>query len=208
MNPSTKRILLTAMAAIFLLTACAPAQPTQDPALVQQLIEQSVALTVAAVNAQTAAARPTDTPLPPPTETVPPSPIPLLPTATPFVIVPPTAASVGGGGGGPTTKEFSCDIIRRRPFDNTYFRPNDPFDIRWTIINNGTRTMRAGLDLKYYSGTQMTAVTRVELPEMKPGAQYEVIFDAFAPTQEGNHVMAWIVEGGLCYPYTAIFVEK
>ena len=153
MNQSTQRVLFSVMAVIFLLTACGTPAPaaTQDPALVQQLIEQSVALTVAAQNAQTSEAQaqiPTNTPLPTQTEVAPPTPA--LPTATPFVIVPPTLAPVTGGGGGVTTKpEYACDIIHQRPYDDQTFKPNDTFDVKWTIVNTGTKTWRKGLDLKY-----------------------------------------------------------
>jgi hypothetical protein len=206
MKISKTRILFTAMAIAFVLAACTPAAPpTVDP----NEVATSVALTVAAQNTQTAVARPTDTPIPPPTETVPPSPVPVIPTATPFVVVPPTVVVSGGGGGGSVTKpDYACDIIRRRPFDNTFFRPGDPFDIKWTIVNTGTKTLRAGTDVKFSIGSQMTGVTRVELPEMKPGDQYEIILDAVAPATEGNHIMTWVVEGPLCYPYAAIIVEK
>ena len=210
MNRPTKRILFSVMAAIFLITACVPAaQPTVDPNEVANQVATSVALTVAAQNTQTAVARPTDTSIPPPTETLLPSPtaVPAIPTATPFVVVPPT--TVSGGGGSTTTKpDYACDIIRRRPFDNTFFRPGDTFDIRWTIVNTGTKNLRAGTDVKYSIGSQMVGVTFVELPEMKPGDQYEIILDAVAPATEGNHIMTWVVEGPLCYPYAAIIVEK
>jgi hypothetical protein len=208
MNQSATRILFSGMAMIFLITACAPAAPGPDPDQVARDIATSVALTVAAQNAQTAAAKPSDTPIPPPTETVPPTPIPALPTATPFVVVPPTAVSGGGGGSITVKPDYACDIIRRRPFDNEIFRPNDPFDIRWTIVNTGTKNLRAGTDVKFSIGSLMTGVTRVELPELKPGDQYEIILDAVAPQKEGHHVMTWVVEGPLCYPYAAIIVEK
>lgn len=209
MKISRTRILFTAMAIAFVLAACTPAAPpTVDPNEVANQVATSVALTVAAQNTQTAVARPTDTPIPPPTETVPPSPVPVIPTATPFVVVPPTVVSGGGGGGSVTKPDYDCDIIRRRPFDNTFFRPGDPFDIRWTIVNTGTKNLRAGTDVKFSIGSQMTSVTRVELPEMKPGDQYEIILDAVAPATEGNHIMTWVVEGPLCYPYAAIIVEK
>ena len=216
MNHSTKRILFFALAMIVLLAACVPAAaPTQDPALIQQLIEQSVELTVAAQNAEATERQaqivPSNTPLPTQTEVVPPTPTPILPTATPFVIVPPTnTAAAGGGGSGVTVvkPDYACEAISRRPFDNTIFKPNDEFDIRWTIVNTGTKTLRAGLDLEYLSGPQMTAVKFVELPELKPGASYEVIFDAVAPSKEGLHIMTWRVEGPVCFPYTAIIVEK
>ncbi|HET9907250.1 MAG TPA: NBR1-Ig-like domain-containing protein [Anaerolineales bacterium] len=211
MNRSTKRILFSVTAVIFLLAACVPAaQPTVDPNEVVNQVATSVALTVAAQNTQAALERPSDTPVPPPTETAIPSPtlVPDIPTATPFVVVPPTTVAGGGGGGSPVQQEYDCDIIRRRPFDNTFFRPGDEFDIRWTIVNTGTRNLRAGTDVKFSIGSQMVGVTMVELPEMRPGDQYEIIFDAVAPETEGNHIMTWVVEGPLCYPYTAIIVEK
>lgn len=219
MSASKKQILLGAVAMIILLSACQPAQPTPSPDDVADQVATSVALTVAAQNAQTqAAVSPTavatNTTLPTQTEeAVVPSPTPLetatpLPTAT-AVVVPATSVSGGGGGGGTTTrKEYACDTIRRRPLDNTVFRPGDKFDIKWTIVNTGTKNMRAGLDLHYNSGVQMTSRTRLELPELKPGDQFAVDFDAVAPSTEGTHVMTFIVEGALCYPYVAIVVEK
>jgi hypothetical protein len=214
MSPSTKQALFSIVVLIFLFSACVPAQPTQNPNDVANQVATSVALTVAAQNAQTQSAQSptpeaTNTTLPTQTSEVPPSPTPIPPTVTAVVTVPPTSVPGGGGGGGTTTKrEFACDIIRRRPLDNTVFRPGAKFDIKWTIVNTGTKNMVAGLDLHYNSGPQMTSRTRLELPELKPGDQYAVDFDAVAPTTEGHHVMTFIVEGGLCYPYVAIIVEK
>ena len=219
MSPSTKRILFSALALMILLSACQPAQPTQNGVDVDNQVATSVALTVAAQNAQTqAAVSPTpvvtNTTLPTQTEAgVVASPTPLetataLSTAT-AIVIPATSVSGGGGGGGSSTqKEFACDTIRRRPLDNTSFRPGDRFDIKWTIVNTGTKTMVAGLDLKFNSGTQMTSRTRVELPELEPDEQFAVDFDAVAPEKEGTYIMAFMVEGGLCYPYVAIVVEK
>ena len=217
MSASKKNILLGAMTVVVLLSACQPAPaPTQDAGDVENQVATIVALTVAAQNAQTQAAvsptpEATNTTLPTQTEVGVPSPTLLatstaLPTAT--VIVLPTSSSGGGGGGTTTQREYSCDTIRRRPLDNTSYRPGDKFDIKWTIVNTGTKTMVAGLDLKFNSGTQMTNRTRVELPELKPGAQFAVDFDAVAPNKEGTYVMTFLVEGGLCYPYVAIIVEK
>lgn len=218
MNQSTKRILFSVMTAIFLLTACAPAgapAATQDPALVQQLIEQSVALTVAAQSAEAAqaqaqaAAAVTNTPLPTQTEAV--APTSTIPTATPFVIVPPTVAPpvTGGGGGSVVAKpEYACNVIDQQPADNSTWKKNKEFDINWTLVNTGTKSWSKGLDFKYYSGPQMTKVTFVELPvAVKPGESYKVILDAAAPDQAGFQVMTWSVEGNFCFPYVAINVE-
>jgi hypothetical protein len=214
MSASKKNFLLSAMAVMVLLAACQPpAAPTQSAIDLENEVATIVALTVAAQNAQTQAAvsptpEATNTTLPTQTDSAPPTPTLLLPTATSTVVVLPTSSSGGGGGGTTTQRDYSCDTIRRRPLDNTSYRPGDTFDIKWTIVNTGTKTMVAGLDLKYNSGTQMTNRTRVELPELKPGAQFAVDFDAVAPNKEGTYIMTFLVEGGLCYPYVAIIVEK
>ena len=215
MNRPIKKLLTLIAAGILALAACAPAAPTQDPAEIEQQIQNSVVLTVAAQNAQTAAAEPvessaTNTPLPTQTEAGPPTATSLIPTATPFVVVPPTLAPSGGGGGGgaPAKAEYSCDIIRQRPYDNSYWKPNKDFDVRWTIVNTGTKSWVAGLDVKYFSGPSMTTTTRVELPAMAPGDQYEIILDAKTPSTQGFHVMTWTIDGGFCYPYVAINVEN
>jgi len=201
------------IAVILLLAACAPAQPTsaptQDTEDIENQVATSVALTVAAQNTQTAEAIPpaTNTPLATQTPDVLPSPTPILPTPTPLTL--PTATRVAGTAGPTATKpEYACSAISRRPFDNTIFRPNAEFDIVWTIVNTGTKTMAAGLDLKYLSGPKMTTTSRVELPELKPGEQYSIDFDAIAPSKQGFHVMTYLVDGQLCYPYVAIIVEK
>lgn len=212
MHPSTKRILFSALALVLLLSGCVfPAQPTQSGSDVENQVGTAVALTVAAQNAQTQAAQSavppaTNTTLPTQTAAVPPT-----ETSTPIVL--PTAtvrSSSGGGGSGGSviSTGYSCDSIRRRPLDNTVFKPDKPFDIKWTIVNTGTKTMRAGLDLKFVRGTLLANTDRVELPELKPGAQYVVDFDAVSPHNEGTYTMVFMVEDNLCYPYTTIVVEK
>ena len=211
MKQSTQRILFSALAVMFLLAACIPAQPeTPDPAEIENQIATSVALTVASQNLETEQAAPeaTNTSLPTDTPVAIDTPTPILPTATPFVIVPPTNVPSGGGGGTVVQADYSCNAISRRPFDYQIFKPGDEFDVRWTIVNTGRRTMVAGLDLKYSIGEQFISVDRVELPELEPGEDYTVEFDAVAPTRPGNYIMTYIVEGGLCYPYAAITVER
>jgi hypothetical protein len=219
MNQNTQRILFTLTALTLVLSACAPAAtqvPTQDPAALQEQINQAVEATMAAQNQQATEQQaliiPSNTPLPTQTEAVPPTLE--VPTATPFVIVPPTNTVVssgggGGGGGGVTVKpELACNVINQQPLDNSVWKKNKEFDINWTLVNTGTKTWPAGWDLKYYSGPQMTNVTFVELPQVKPGESYKVILDAAAPNQVGFQVMTWSLEGGnFCFPYIAIIVE-
>ena len=211
MKQSTQRIFFTALAVIFLLAACAPAQvPTPDPDEIANQVATSVALTVASQNLETEQAAPaaTNTPVPTDTPVVVDTPTLVLPTVTPIVIVPPTSVPGGGGGGTVVQANYSCTVTGRRPYDYQIFKPGDDFDVRWTIVNNGRRTMVAGLDLKYSVGEQFVSVDRVELPELEPGEDYTVDFDAVAPNRPGNYIMTYIVEGGLCYPYAAITVER
>jgi hypothetical protein len=215
MSPSSKKtIVFTAIAMIFLFSACAPAQPTSSPIDISNQVSTAVALTVAAQNAQTQAAasvvpQATNTTLPTQTESAPilASATPIIPTVT-AVVIPTHVVSSGGGGGTTVQPDYACTALNRKPRDNTIFRPNAQFDIKWTIRNTGKKTMAAGLDVKYHSGTKLTATDRVELPKLDPGDEYTVDFDAVAPEKEGTYIMAFIVEGGLCYPATEIVVIK
>jgi hypothetical protein len=212
MSPSLKKILFPAIATIFLVVACSPAQPTPNPNDVANQVATSVVLTVAAQNAQTQAAAPvvpqaTNTTLPTQTEVaLLASPTPIIPTATAVVI--PTVVPSGGGGGTTVKPQYACNPFPRLPRDNTIFKPNDSFDIKWTIVNTGTKTMAAGLDVKYDDGPQLTSTTIVELPELEPGDSTVIVLDAVAPAKEGTYIMTWSVEGSLCFPYTAIIVQK
>lgn len=219
MIKTLKRISFTTLTVIVLLTACLPSQPTvttPDPAQQANDIATAVALTISAMNAQTQTAQPvaTNTTLPTQTSAVPVTDTPIIPTATPFVLVPPTATIVigGGGSGGGSAPQpaLDCTPILNKPQDLTVFRKGNEFDIKWTIKNTGTKTIPAKLDVKYLSGTVLMkdpTDTFRELPEIKPGKTATIIIDAVAPAQLGKHVMTWVVEGNMCYPYIAIIVE-
>lgn len=161
----------------------------------QNQIGTSVALTLAAQASPTFVA--TSTPL-------------TIPTFTPFVVPSATPRpSTGGGGGTSSGKyEYACDIISRRPFDNSEILHGQNFDIKWTIKNTGTKSWDSGMDVKYFSGPKMTSVTIVEIPVvMKPNDTYQIVLDANAPLETGFQVMTWIVQGQLCYPYVALMVH-
>jgi hypothetical protein len=217
MTQTVKRILFSAMAVIALLTACLPqGQATQDPAEIANQVATSVALTVSAAQAQTQAAQPIPTNTTLPTQTESASPTPLIPSATAFVIIPPTVTAVagggGGGGGGVTIKpDYDCTPINNKPRDLTVFKSGNEFDIKWTIVNTGTKNIPAKHDVKYFSGTVLMkdpTDTFREIPaDIKPGDSYVIIIDAVAPATKGKHVMTWVVEGNMCYPYIAIMVE-
>lgn len=209
-----KSVIIMAVG-VLALTACAPTQVAED---VQGQVETAVALTVAAqgqiatsvalttaAQASPAAPTTTSTPTSTPVSTVPTF-TPIIPTITPI----PTNTPSGSSSGGVSSQaDYACDIIRARPFDDTEFRRGEEFDIKWTIVNTGTKTWYQGFDVKYVTGPNMTTtgVTRVELPEMKPKAQYQIVFDAKAPTTRGTHIMVWLVETAVCHPYVRIVVK-
>jgi hypothetical protein len=213
MNKTMRQVLLTTLPILLLLAACSPAPaPTPNLEEINSQVSTSVALTVAAQNTSTAQAMPQVTDTPVPTSTPLDTPTAVLPLDTPTAIVLPTStvASTGGGsgGGGTTQKEYSCTAINRKPADNTVYKPGAKFDIKWTIKNNGTKALRAGLDLKFSNGDKLMSDQVVELPALDPGDEHTFTFDAVAPSKNGTYIMAYMVEGGLCYPYTAIVVQK
>lgn len=209
---------------IILATFLAGCLPGQNPADVQaqvntavaqtmeaqQQIDQMVAQTVAAqipaatatVQAEpTAEFTSTSAPLIVPTFTAL-----ALPTETPIVVAP--SSNTGGGSGSPVQSDYSCDVINRRPQDNTEIHHGDKFDIKWMIVNTGTKSWEAGMDVKYSTGPNMTTVTLVEIPVvMKPNDTYQIVLEAVAPSTKGSQVMIWAVQGQLCFPYTAIIVK-
>ncbi|MFL7868809.1 MAG: hypothetical protein AB8I58_08275 [Anaerolineales bacterium] len=220
-NPLRLALALLIMAS---LAACIPGEVTPNPADVQATIDAavaqtmeaqgqiatSVALTVAAQDAATAAAQPSATPVP----AEPPATItPILPTATPFVA--PTSSGGGGGGGGggsSATYEFSCDVIRQRPRDNTEYKRTHTFDVSFAILNTGTATWAAGKDLVLLGNPGNTLVAPpgiIQLPKMEPGDVFTVgPFDAVAPDEPGHYVIDFKLEGGFCYPYVAFNVVR
>lgn len=216
--------LASMLLVITLLAACGPglpATPNQeevDAAIstsVAQTIEAqgeiatTVAMTVAAGVTETAAAMPEAPQSPTPLPTI----TPVLATATPFPTSTSSSGSSGsGGGGGTSSYEYSCDIIRQRPIDNTEFKRTNTFDVTFAILNNGTATWEAGKDLVMLANAGNTIINppgTIELPEMKPGDIFTVgPFDAQAPDAPGHYVIDFKLQGGFCYPYVAFYVVR
>ncbi len=212
-----KKLMLLVVLA-FLVASCLPGQSAEEvqaqintavaqTMAAQEQIAESVALTVQAQSPLATATLEVDTTT---TPTSTPLAFPTLTALAPFTVTPVPPSS--GGGSVIRKLDYSCDIAGRRPFDNTEFNPGDDFDIKWTIINTGTKTWEPGYDVKYFSGPNMAGYTLVEIPvEMKPGAQYQIVLDGTAPADKGFQVMTWTVSGSgtaqLCYPYVAIIVK-
>jgi len=216
--------LIFALLVIALLAACAPGEEPPSPEEIEAAINTAVAQTmeaeeqIAASVEMTVAARETEAAQALPTATlVPPEPLPtltpILPTATPFAVVPPSGG--GGGSGGSATYEYSCDIIRQRPRDGTEFLRTHTFDVSFVILNNGTATWPAGKDVVLLGdpgGALPIAPGSLvlQLGEMKPGDTSAVIgpFDAVASDTPGKYVIDFKVEGGFCYPYVSYTVIR
>ena len=131
-----------------------------------------------------------------------------IPTLTPFVVSTPTNIPGSGSGGTATAApKYVCDIIRLRPTAYAEYNRGQEFDIKMTVVNTGTRGWFEGFDLKYSGGDQMTSVTRVQLPALAAGDQYEVVLDAVAPTEKGIKTMTWRVDGPSCFGYVVIVVK-
>jgi len=207
------RAILTLFTLTLFLGACLPAAPAQEnPQIqntqslldVQSQVETAVAQTIEAQNqigtfvAQTIEAQATATFTSTPIS---------FPTLTPFVFATSTNRPSSGGGGFPAKANYSCDVIHMRPTAYAEFNRGQNFDIKMTVVNNGTAAWPAGYDYKYSGGALMTTTTVVELPAMKPGDQFDIVLDANAPSEYGIQTMTWMVQGQLCFGYVVITVK-
>lgn len=202
MLPIKKQILIF-VGVLILAGACVPVQTAPTSTNDSNLVSTFVAMTLSALPSPVP---PTETPLPAPTEPV---------LSTPTIFVSPALASTLVI---PTTKpDYACDIINQRPYDDTEFRRNEDFDIRWTIVNTGTLRWENETHITYQDGPKMTDVKKVDLPRLKPGEQYEVVLDATAPDKPDRQIMVWAVIGPgktkgssywMCYPYVRIMVKN
>ncbi len=208
-----RKTMFILVALVFLVAACLPAQNTQElearvntavaeTMAVENQIANSVEQTVVALEplasptAETVDAVLTFTETPTPTAT------PLsIDTFTPFPVNPTATRRAS------TQAQYACSVINRRPFDLSEYNPGDKFDIKWTIVNIGSRAWVAGIDVKYVSGPKMS-VGRVQIPKaLNPNDSYTIVMDAVAPNKKGRQVMTFAVDGPMCFPYVAIIVK-
>jgi len=209
-----RKTMFILVALVFLVAVCLPAQNNQEldsrvntavaeTLAVENRISNSVEETVAAQSslasptAETVDAALTFTETPTPTST----PF-TIDTFTPFPVSPTATRRAS------TQAQYACSVINRRPFDLSEYNPGDKFDIKWTIVNVGSRAWVSGIDVKYVSGPKMSGVNRVQIPKiMNPGDSYTVVMDGFAPAKKGRQVMTFAVDGPMCFPYVAIIVK-
>ncbi len=111
---------------------------------------------------------------------------PLTATATPFTPPPPTMAPAGCD-----RASFVADVTIQ---DGTRLVPGEAFTKTWRLKNNGSCVWTTSYKLVYYSGTQMSAPTMVNLPW---GATYgqtvDVSVNMVAPMDAGSYRGYWIL---------------
>jgi hypothetical protein len=208
MLSSSLRLFISRLIVLLMLSACVPsiAQST-DPGTeeMQAQISTSVALTVAAYKTEQAA-QVSSTPSPTETPTITITPTLSFPTLT----ILPSPTHYTGGGAAPTPSPYSCSVVNKIPADNTTFKPNKDFDIKFWLRNVGSKQWGKGADLLYQSGTNMlTTTVTYELSEVDPGEMIgPFVFDAKTPKKAGTYVMNFKVQGGFCYPYIRIIVRS
>lgn len=194
--------LLTGM-----LAACRAAA-TPDPAVVLDAVNTAVALTMeaqaATQTAQAAQATPTLLPTwtPLPTDTLAP---------TPTLIPPTVGVDVGGSGSGYTPPPPKCILLSQSPEDGVKLRPNEEFDVKWTLQNNSTTTWPQNADVTLVSGPAIARQSLVHLAQdVPPGGTVTILFDAVAPDKEGFYVSQWEIRASnvYCRPYLAFYVER
>lgn len=229
-----KSLLVTLILAASL-TACGTAQPSQDQ--IQSTVQSSVAQTMQAQNqvatfvAQTVqAGQPaaTETPAVTDTPTALVTDTPAL-TQTPLTIVTPTTAPSSGGGGGGYVyvppQPYSCDPdIDKRPLDsNPAYAPGDHFEIKWTLLNNGTQNWQSGYYVQWYSVTTnlipqpdpstlpsiSVQTGPIYLPEVDSGHTYQLpTLEGIAPNLSGRYVLTWKLHGfSGCFLYVIVNVK-
>lgn len=196
------KFLAGSMSLMLLLAGCAPHPTSPSAEQVRAQISTSVAETVAAYQTEQAALASLT---PTPTETPTLTPTPIFPTFTPFPTFTLTATRVPY-----TPPPYACITIGKTPPDGTVFKPNKDFDVKFALRNIGTRKWDRGADLMFEGGTNMLRRdTRYELPEVPPGGTAgPFYFDARSPKKAGVFTMTFKVQGGFCYPYIRIVVQK
>ncbi len=156
---------------IFLLTGCGIITGGNQ----QEAIATSIALTVAAMNAQNppatqAAAQPTNTMA--------------LPTITPMV-----TSSLQSNA--PTATVRPCNMatfISENPQDGATFSPGESFTKSWRLKNSGTCTWNSAYKVVYYSGDNISGAGTSKLANSTaPGEVMDITYNFKAPSTPGTY---------------------
>ncbi|MBI9051959.1 MAG: hypothetical protein JEZ00_21265 [Anaerolineaceae bacterium] len=230
MNLSKMKIttLLTFLLLALLLGACSyTAEPvatstpyviviTFTPTVDMGAIETQVVGTFSAQLTETAVAMPTETPIPP-TETVTNTETPTV-TKTPYptntyIYWTATPNKTKTSTPEPQDDKWNCKITFQLVENKQEFNPNEDFDARWTIKNNGSETWNFfDVDYRYMSGTEMQTGGKVyDLPDtITPDESITITVDMKAPGSSGYYETFWALArhaDGFCSLPTRIKVK-
>jgi mRNA-degrading endonuclease toxin of MazEF toxin-antitoxin module len=175
-----KNFLFLLLVLTLLLTACAPAQPTDSPTPVDIAAIQTEAVqTVIAAVTQTAAVLPTETPLPPtetsvPTATVTPTPED-TPTATPVIC---------------NNAIYVEDVTIP---DETEINPGERFTKTWKVKNTGACDWTRAYSLRYAFGERMNGLNVFFQNVVPADSEVDISVQMVAPQRPGTYRGYWVL---------------
>lgn len=215
---------------LVLLAACAPVQqatPVAELQIPQGAVETSVAATLSVLENQVASmveatlqSLPTNEPVATatqiftattePTPTTAPVQITEVPTFSP---IPPTATRSSVVRQPTVAQEYACAVFSQKPKDYVIMSPRQEFDMKWTLLNTGTKTWTDhSTDYKHVRGELMhqhASVYNIN-KHVGPGGKLEITIDMVAPKEKGTHVTYWGLANGsqhFCQFYIIVVVQ-
>ena len=94
----------------------------------------------------------------------------------------------------PVVRECASFVSDVTIADGSYIAPGNTFIKTWRIRNNGTTTWTTNYKLVFVSGTQMAAVSAVNLPyTVAPGQTVDISVQMTAPTEAGSYKSEWML---------------
>jgi len=171
-------VMTTTLAVTMLLAACG-----NNTAAQAEVIQTSVALTVAAQN--TAVIPATETPLAntQPTRTP-------FQQITPFALLPTNTPGVPSGG-----SKFECahaSLVSETVVDGTIFKPGEQFTKTWEITNTSTCLWDGSYKIVFWDGNILGGGYVYNLPQsIGPGQTIPISLVLTAPKEDGTYRSEW-----------------
>jgi ABC-type uncharacterized transport system auxiliary subunit len=189
MNGMTKLKFITLLLLIFLLSACAQAEPTPKiepiegftPGAPTAVVVRILNLDLAAAAATPTVALPTPTPLP--TLAPPPTRAPQVAEASAATATIPACLN-------------SAEFVKNLSIaDNTAFDPEEWFAKIWQIKNTGTCVWTTEYGLVYASGDSMGSPAKVQLPQnVNPGETVDIRLSLMSPKDPKTYSGNWYLQ--------------
>ena len=180
MKKSVKVLAILAIMAGILAACNFPLSNQQSD---EDTVATSVALTVAAANAQVV--------LPTATLVQPTNTLPALPTITPQVVNTVSAY--------PTSTALPCNqaiLVSESPLDDATYNPGATFTKTWTLKNVGTCTWNTNYKLVFVSGNAMGGSASKNLTSsIAPGQSVSLSVSLTAPSSAGTYKGVWNLQG-------------